>query len=110
MDKLKTTSRFVKEIPQDCLQEVGAKPRNSFASDVDTYQGSGFSSLGNTTDEAIEHTSKKKGKIRKGDLVVHDVFGEGIVIKLEGELAVIAFDKKYGIRKILATHASLHKK
>ena len=110
LDKLKTTSRFVKEIPQDCLQEVGAKPRNSFASDVDTYQGSGFSSLGNTTDEAIEHTSKKKGKIRKGDLVVHDVFGEGIVIKLEGELAVIAFDKKYGIRKILATHASLHKK
>ena len=49
LDKLKTTSRFVKEIPQDCLQEVGAKPRNSFASDVDTYQGSGFSSLGNTT-------------------------------------------------------------
>ena len=53
---------------------------------------------------------KKKGKIRKGDLVSHASFGDGVVIKLEGDLAVIAFDKKFGIRKIMVTHPSLTKK
>ena len=40
----------------------------------------------------------------------HSVFGDGVVIKLEGELAAIAFDKRFGIRKINVNHPSLSKK
>lgn len=127
LDKLKTTSRFVKELPQDCLEDVGAKPNNSFSQDVDTFSGNDFlsQSFGQKRNHTVdtpkettprEETSlsaipvKKKGKIRKGDLVNHEIFGDGVVIKMEDQLAVIAFDKKYGIRKILSSHPSLTKK
>lgn len=126
LDKIKTTSRFIKEIPEDCMQDVGAKPKNTFSSDVDTFSGSDFlsQSHGYTKQETPKYIEpkemikkeasdipvKKKGKIRKGDLVTHEIFGDGVVIKLEDQLAVIAFDKKYGIRKIQVTHPSLSKK
>ncbi|MGX8834091.1 ATP-dependent helicase [Amedibacillus sp. YH-ame6] len=128
LDKLKTTSRFIKEIPEDCMLDVGAKPKNTFSSDVDTFSGSDFISQSTTFQRDTTqkfHTQKpqvskedtqedipvkKKGKIRKGDLVTHEIFGDGVVIKLEDDLAVIAFDKKYGIRKIVTSHPSLTKK
>ena len=139
LDKLKTTSRFVKELPEEYLEEVGAKPRNHFASDVDTFTGNAFlssqapqfheehqddmiqtfpndeeTSMGGAkasqNDRKSEMKHKKKGRIRKGDLVNHSVFGDGVVIKLEGELAAIAFDKRFGIRKINVNHPSLSKK
>lgn len=134
LDKIKTTSRFISEIPEEYLEDVGAKPRNSFAGDVDTFSGADFLSMNQRPrsfstrkphqEDMIQHAPqdfvdnsskivekpKKKGKIRKGDLVSHASFGDGVVIKLEGELAVIAFDKKFGIRKIMVTHPSLTKK
>lgn len=126
LDKLKTTSRFIKEIPEEVMEDVGAKPRNVFTKDVDTFSGNEFFSQTNKPSSTPifddmayqneEHLKqedipvKKKGKIRKGDIVLHEIFGEGVVIKLEDALAVIAFDKKYGIRKILSTHPSLSKK
>lgn len=135
LDRIKTTSRFVRELPEDCVDEVGAKPRNSFSSDTDTFNGREFLSQSfsqqreskpqftfsdsvtqkaqtkEVVDKVVEDTKvKKKEKIRKGDLVHHEAFGDGVVIKLEDSLAVIAFDRKFGIRKILATHPSLTKK
>ena len=134
LDKIKTTSRFISEIPEEYLEDVGAKPRNSFAGDVDTFSGADFLSMNQRSrsfstgerhqDDMIQHAPqdfvdnssktvekpKKKGKIRKGDLVNHASFGDGVVIKMEGELAVIAFDQKFGIRKIMVTHPSLTKK
>lgn len=132
LDKIKTTSRFVKELPEDCIEDVGAKPRNTFSSDVDTFSGNDFISMNRIVrdsqphDDMIQHSyheepvavqtkdeglkPQKQGKIRKGDLVNHKTFGDGVVIKLEDGLAVIAFEQKFGIRKILATHPSLTKK
>lgn len=136
LDKVKTTSRFIAEIPEEYLEDVGAKPKNTFSSDIDAFSGADFLSmqsrrapsfsrreeahLDDMVQEAPQKLAtsiekpvgkpKKKGKIRKGDLVNHVSFGDGVVIKLEGELAVIAFDQKFGIRKIMATHPSLTKK
>lgn len=134
LDKIKTTSRFVKELPEDCIEEVGAKVHNSFSSDVDTYSGNEFLSMHQnkhfedsrgyenqieTRESNIdikqntiktETKPKKAGRIRKGDLVTHASFGDGVVIKLEDGLATIAFEQKYGIRKIMANHPSLSKK
>ncbi|MCR0432603.1 ATP-dependent helicase, partial [[Clostridium] innocuum] len=143
LDKIKTTSRFIKELPEDCIEDVGAKPRNTFSSDVDTFSGSDFLSMHSS--DMVQHRPqessgyarqaerklsdvriadsfdgapiinedrkpKKKGKIRKGDLVHHESFGDGVVIKLEEQLATIAFEQKFGIRKIKIDHPALSKK
>lgn len=130
LDKVKTTSRFVRELPEDCMEDVGAKPRNTFLGERDAFCGNDFITMRHVKqspsyEERQQHRHetampvqtkreepniKKKGTIRKGDLVNHEVFGDGVVIKLEDSLAVIAFDQKYGIRKILAKHPSLTKK
>lgn len=126
LDKLKTTSRFVKELPEECVEEVGAKPRNSFSSDTDSFNGYDFISQlpmapkstsrvdsqtsARSTTATILPKPKAKGKMRKGDLVVHTVFGDGIIINITDDLATVAFDKRFGIRKIMASHPSLSKK
>ena len=53
---------------------------------------------------------KNDGKLRKGDLVHHASFGDGVIIRLEDGLATIAFEQKFGVRKIMADHPSLTKK
>ena len=118
LDKIKTTSRFVRELPEEYIEEVGAKPRNAFSSDTDTFNGRDFLSQLPINDneqdrmykEDTVKAKKKKDKLCKGDLVIHSVFGEGIVIAITDDLASIAFDKRYGIRKIMASHPSLSKK
>lgn len=131
LDKIKTTSRFIKEIPEEYIEEVGSKPKPA----TQDYSGySGFDFLSQQRNVSVDESKqvriyevqdsdgenkvveqkqmkpKKKGKIRKGDLVSHESFGDGVVIKIEDELATIAFDKKFGIRKIMASHPSLSKK
>jgi len=44
-----------------------------------------------------------------GDHVVHDEFGEGVVISVDGLLVTIAFPHPYGIKKMMAKHKSLSK-
>ena len=48
--------------------------------------------------------------LQKGDLVQHTSFGEGIVISVKDNLATIAFEQRYGVRKIMADHPSLSRK
>lgn len=133
LDKIKTTSRFIAEIPEEYLEDVSAKPKSSFSSGYDSFSGMDFLSMHqgkpqqkaqSHIDDMVQHAPqesiatveetvnkpKKKGKIRKGDLVNHTSFGDGVVIKLDGDLAVIAFDQKFGIRKITVNHPSLTKK
>ena len=52
----------------------------------------------------------RRGKLQKGDLVQHTSFGEGIVISVKDNLATIAFEQRYGVRKIMADHPSLSRK
>lgn len=44
-----------------------------------------------------------------GDHVKHTEFGEGIIVKIDGIIAVIAFAHPYGIKKIMKTHKNLSK-
>ena len=45
-----------------------------------------------------------------GDLLVHDDFGEGVVISVDKSIITIAFAHPYGIKKLMKKHKSLHKK
>lgn len=44
-----------------------------------------------------------------GDLVSHDTWGEGVVLKVDGDIAEIAFGVSVGVRKVKITHPSLKK-
>ena len=125
LDKVKTPSRFVMEIPAELMEDVGAKPRNRFSDDTDLYRQGNFSSekpyasanaQRSPMSSLFEGSSnagkkrQKKGKLRKGDLVHHASFGDGVIIRLEDGLATIAFEQKFGVRKIMADHPSLTKK
>lgn len=124
LDKVKTPSRFILELPQEYMQEVGAKPQSRFEYSNTGYSGNEFfaqHNIASTRKQVLPQNGlskkqeditkpKKKGKIRKGDLVTHVAFGDGVVIKLEDSLATIAFEKKFGIRKIDVHHPSLSKK
>ena len=44
-----------------------------------------------------------------GDKVNHDVFGEGVVISIDGSVVSIAFAHPYGVKKLLKGHKSIKK-
>ncbi len=47
--------------------------------------------------------------LKVGDRVEHSVFGSGVVVKIEGDYATIAFSHKYGIKQLLKNHKSIKK-
>ncbi len=128
LDRIKTTSNFVTEIPEEYREEVGL--RNYANSDYQgaqqiKRQGVGISAqdflksqgtIANTQKKleargiAPGGVRQKRSKLHKGDRVVHTAFGEGVIINIRDDLATIAFEQKFGIRKIMASHPSLSKK
>ncbi|MBS3803775.1 MAG: DNA helicase II [Oleiphilaceae bacterium] len=72
-EKFHALSRFVREIPPDCLQEV--RLRNTVSRPA-MLQGSGQGPL--------DDTSAKEAGLRLGQRVRHPKFGEGIVMNCEG--------------------------
>ena len=124
LQKVRTRSRFINEIDEDCIEHIGlARPQTrdnvrktsmSFADfersqnvperDRDTSRGSSY--------EPIEehNTQAKNTLLKKGEVVIHSKFGEGIVIRCTGGIAEIAFPYPYGVKKIAAGHPTLKKK
>ena len=44
-----------------------------------------------------------------GDHVIHNIYGEGVVVALGGSVLSIAFSHPYGIKKIMKGHKSIRK-
>jgi DNA helicase-2/ATP-dependent DNA helicase PcrA len=86
-------SRFVKEIEPDLMNSTNTKVDNKEQHKVvgDMY---------NTNSD----------EIREGDKVNHKVFGDCVVVKLNGGIATIAFKYGVGIKSIAANHKYLTKK
>lgn len=87
-DKMKSTSRFIKEIDSRYL----SSELKTISSKIPISKMAGAISLA------------------KGSKIVHDHFGNGIVVAIEGNLATIAFSHPHGIKKLLATHPSIKKR
>lgn len=78
------------------------------------------SSLMNIKNESVKiNENKKVGNmysdksvdgLKAGDTVVHTIFGEGVIVKISGGIATIAFKYGVGIRSIAANHKYLSKK
>lgn len=44
-----------------------------------------------------------------GDVVMHTIYGRGVVVEVDKTLVTIAFSKQYGIRKLMKNHKSIKK-
>lgn len=88
LETYKTPSRFLNEIPDE-YTDVEKKPEP----------------------KSMGPRMKSSGSVhyRKGDLIEHTVYGQGVVVKIEGTIATIAFDHSIGVKKLNALHPSIKK-
>ena len=82
-------SRFIAEIDSELLETKEKAQPNNFVKD-DVY-------------------SKEDVVYNVGDVVMHTVYGKGVVVGVEKTIVTIAFSKNYGIRKLMKNHKSLRK-
>ncbi len=100
----KLPSRFIKEIDPAFVKDLNEPKRKSFF-----FEGSEeFTPKKPVTTEKAKADSQSA--LKKGDLVEHAVFKSGVVISIDNNIATIAFAYPYGVKKIMATHPSIHKK
>ena len=90
-DSYNQPSRFIGEISSDYIFESGSK-RNIIDNKT---------SFVNNIVHDVDYGS--------GDKVVHDVFGEGVVISIDGSVVNIAFSHPHGVKKLLKGHKSIKK-
>lgn len=113
-------SRFLKEIPEDCMVKKGGyHPRTAGEPSRSGYGAySGFSAPQRRTPSPRPGVSAPAAaaaclELNQGDMVLHAAFGRGMVLsvmKMGGDaLLEIAFDD-IGTKKLMAKSASLHMK
>lgn len=94
----KCSSRFVSEIGEDCIRHLNEEDKKHIS----------------IFDEPKEHKTytqtKSKTSYKKGDIVIHTVFKEGVVLSEKDGILEIAFSYPHGVKKILASHPSIKKK
>ena len=107
-------SRFLLEIPPELVNDLSSTPsarRGSFASDEDGFLGraSEFTSgraFGNGAAPPVRSTGAERLGLGVGDVVVHDRYGRGVVVHVDGEgahtRASVAFDEQGTKQLVLA--------
>ncbi len=61
-------------------------------------------------DSISSSVQQQKTYLSKGDKVTHTVFGDGVVITMDEDVATIAFPAPHGIKRIVESHPALKKK
>ena len=84
-------SRFIEEINKDVLETSNMSIKEEkFINKNAMYK-----------DENVEY--------KKGDIVMHSIYGRGVVLDTDEKFVNIAFAKNFGIRKLMKNHKSLTK-
>ena len=105
-----TPSRFIREI-KDCLEINNATKQNA-SNNIKTYISEGRITRGYTPSATSKKEVKPMNDIEwsVGDKLNHSVYGQGIVLRVDGDLINIAFkDPAYGVKTLLGKHGSLSK-
>lgn len=84
-------SRFIKEIDPSLIE----KTNNSIKEEKIINKNEMY------TDEEVS--------FRKGDIVMHTIYGRGVVLSFDDKYVSIAFSKNYGVRKLMKNHKSIKK-
>ena len=91
-DVMNSPSRFIKEIDQELLEIENEKmmPEEQI------------------NREALYH-NEGEVEFKDGDIVMHMIYGRGVVIEVSGNFISVAFAKNFGIKKLLKNHKSIKK-
>ena len=54
--------------------------------------------------------SSEMQEFSNGEIVLHSLFGKGVVVNVDERFVAIAFDKRYGIKKVLKSFKGLQKR
>ena len=84
-------SRFIKEIDSDLLESDNKEMQSEKT----------FNKESMYSEEDVSYNV--------GDVVMHTIYGRGVVVGVEDHLVTIAFSKQYGVRKLMKNHKSIKK-
>ena len=104
VNSAKTTSRFVNEVDEKYIEHLD-KPVAKQQSVFDVPFTTKISSI-----EPKREASRRPSRYRKSDVVIHKIFGEGVVVKCDGDFVTVAFSYPHGTKTIKADHPSIRKK
>ena len=108
------SSRFLREIPEDCIRKLGGYYSAPSYSQRASYDAPVYEQPRKTAPQYTYTQTKTPAlALNKGDMVQHTAFGRGMVLsvmKMGGDaLLEIAFDE-IGTKKLMANTASAHMK
>ena len=84
-------SRFISEINGDVLETVSSSVKEEKVLNKDELY----------CNEDVSYN--------KGDIVMHTIYGKGVVLDVDDKFVSVAFAKNFGIRKLMKNHKSLKK-
>ena len=104
LTKLRSKSRFIDEVDQKHIDHIGVnydfeKPRE-------------LNIKSKPKEQSLFADSMEKRKAlpyKKGELILHSTFGEGVIMKIDGGMAEIAFDYPHGVKKIMLAAPAISK-
>lgn len=91
-DVMNAPSRFIKEIAPELLEIENEKmlPEEQI------------------NKEALYHNDGDI-EFNDGDIIMHTIYGRGVVVEVKGDFISVAFAKNYGVKKLLKNHKSINK-
>lgn len=91
-------SRFINELDSNCYIDYYANLRKK-------------TSIQKTTKVVKKEETKevRKTSFKIGDKINHKVFGDGVIVKVDGDKISVAFKSPIGIKQLMASHPSIKK-
>lgn len=96
----KSASRFIGEIDEKYIEHLNPKPK-PLIFDVKPQAYSSQSTSTNSVNKEI---------YRVNDKVIHNIFGDGVVVANNGGILTVAFAFPHGVKKIASTFKGIRKK
>ena len=90
-ENLTIPSRFLKEIPEDLIEVTSSSIKE---------------------EKKIDKTKvfyEEDQEYVIGQVVMHTIYGRGVVVGVDDKFVSIAFNKRFGIRKLMKNHSSIKK-
>ena len=91
-DVINPPSRFIKEIDSELLD---IKNNNMFEEEK--------------INKEELYNDKEDVEFQAGDVIMHLVYGRGVIVEVKGDFITVAFAKNFGIKKLMKTHKSIKK-